>query len=153
MPADAAVRSVWFFCTLALASAADLRRHLIPNTFCNITVGTTIIEYIRNILKRVRKKESNLIMASQNLEDFDREGIRELTKPLFAIPPHQFIFNCGSIDKRFYMDLLQLEEAEYNLIRFPQRGVCLFKCGNERYLLEVHAPAYKEALYGSAGGR
>ena len=78
----------------------------------NVSVGTTIIEYIRNTLKRVRKKESNLIMASQNLEDFDREGIRELTKPLFAIPPHQFIFNCGSIDKRFYMDLLQLEEAE-----------------------------------------
>ena len=119
----------------------------------NVSVGTTIIEYIRNTLKRVRKKESNLIMASQNLEDFDREGIRELTKPLFAIPPHQFIFNCGSIDKRFYMDLLQLEEAEYNLIRFPQWGVCLFKCGNERYLLEVHAPAYKEALFGTAGGR
>lgn len=119
----------------------------------NVSVGTTIIENIRNTLKRVRKKESNLIMASQNLEDFDREGIRELTKPLFAIPPHQFIFNCGSIDKRFYMDLLQLEEAEYNLIRFPQRGVCLFKCGNERYLLEVHAPAYKEALFGTAGGR
>lgn len=119
----------------------------------NVSVGTTIIEYIRNTLKRVRKKESNLIMASQNLEDFDREGIRELTKPLFAIPPHQFIFNCGSIDKRFYMDLLQLEEAEYNLIRFPQRGVCLFKCGNERYLLEVHAPAYKEALFCTAGGR
>lgn len=119
----------------------------------NVSVGTTIIEYIRNTLKRVRKKESNLIMASQNLEDFDREGIRELTKPLFAIPPHQFIFNCGSIDKRFYMDLLQLEEAEYNLIRFPQRGVCLFKCGNERYLLEVHAPVYKEALFGTAGGR
>ena len=119
----------------------------------NVSVGTTIIEYIRNTLKRVRKKESNLIMASQNLEDFDREGIRELTKPLFAIPPHQFIFNCGSIDKRFYMDLLQLEEAEYNLIRFPQRGVCLFKCGNERYLLEVHAPTYKEKLFGTAGGR
>ena len=119
----------------------------------NVSVGTTIIEYIRNTLKRVRKKESNLIMASQNLEDFAREGIRELTKPLFAIPPHQFIFNCGSIDKRFYMDLLQLEEAEYNLIRFPQRGVCLFKCGNERYLLEVHAPVYKEALFGTAGGR
>ena len=25
--------------------------------------------------------------------------------------------------------------------------------GNERYLLEVHAPAYKEKLFGSAGGR
>ena len=71
----------------------------------NVSVGTTIIEYIRNTLKRVRKKESNLIMASQNLEDFDREGIRELTKPLFAIPPHQFIFNCGSIDTVSYTHL------------------------------------------------
>ncbi len=50
-----------------------------------------------------------------------------MTKPLFAIPPHQFIFNCGSIDKRFYMDLLQLEEAEYNLIDSPN-GVCA--CSN-----------------------
>lgn len=52
-----------------------------------------------------------------------------------------------------YMDMLQLEESEYNLIKFPQRGVCLYKCGNERYLLEVHAPAYKEKLFGTAGGR
>lgn len=52
-----------------------------------------------------------------------------------------------------YMDMLQLEESEYNLIKFPQRGVCLYKCGNERYLLEVHAPSYKEKLFGSAGGR
>ena len=41
----------------------------------------------------------------------------------------------------------------FNLIKFPQRGVCLYKCGNERYLLEVHAPAYKEKLFGTAGGR
>ena len=119
----------------------------------NVAVGTTIIEYIRNALKRVRKKESALILASQNLEDFNQEGIRELTKPLFAIPPHQFLFNAGTVDKRFYMETLQLEESEYNLIRFPQRGVCLYKCGNERYLLEVHAPAYKEKLFGKAGGR
>ena len=113
----------------------------------------TAIEYIRNCLKRVRKKESAMLLASQNLEDFDQEGIREMTKPLFSIPPHQFLFNAGSIDKRSYMEMLQLDEAEYNLIKFPQRGVCLYKCGNERYLLEVHAPSYKEKLFGTAGGR
>lgn len=113
----------------------------------------TTIEYIRNTLKRVRKKDSAMILASQNLEDFDQEGIREMTKPLFSIPPHQFLFNAGSIDKKSYMDMLQLEESEYNLIRYPQRGVCLYKCGNERYLLEVHAPEYKEKLFGKAGGR
>ena len=113
----------------------------------------TAIEYIRNSLKRVRKKESAMMLASQNLEDFDQEGVREMTKPLFSIPPHQFLFNAGSIDKKAYMDMLQLEDAEYNLIKFPQRGVCLYKCGNERYLLEVHAPSYKEKLFGTAGGR
>ena len=51
------------------------------------------------------------------------------------------------------MHMLQLEDSEFDLIKFPQRGVCLYKCGNERYLLEVHAPPYKEALFGKAGGR
>ncbi len=115
--------------------------------------NVTTIEYIRNTLKRVRKKESALILASQNLEDFDVDGIRELTRPLFAIPTHQFLFNAGSVDKRFYMDNLQLEESEFELIRYPQRGVCLYKCGNERYLLEVHAPPHKAGLFGKAGGR
>ena len=115
--------------------------------------NVTTIEYIRNTLKRVRKKESALILASQNLEDFDVDGIRELTRPLFAIPTHQFLFNAGSVNRQFYMDNLQLEESEFELIRYPQRGVCLYKCGNERYLLEVHAPPHKAELFGKAGGR
>lgn len=113
----------------------------------------TAVEYIRNFMKRVRKKESAVILASQNLEDFNIEGIRELTKPLFSIPSHAFLFNAGNTDKRFYIDALQLEESEYDLIKYPQRGVCLYKCGNERYNLAVRAPEYKAALFGSAGGR
>ena len=111
------------------------------------------IEYIRNCLKRVRKRDSALVMASQNLEDFDQEGVREMTKPLFAIPPHQFLFNPGSIGKQFYMDMLQLDEAEFELIQRARRGECLYKCGMERYHLEVKAPTHKAALFGSAGGR
>lgn len=113
----------------------------------------TAVEYVRNSMKRVRKKDSAVIIASQNLEDFNLDGVREYTKPLFSIPTHQFLFNAGSIDARLYTDTLQLEESEYNLIRYPQRGVCLYKCGNERYNLMVHAPEYKERLFGKAGGR
>ena len=113
----------------------------------------TAIEYIRNFMKRVRKKESAVILASQNLEDFNVEHIRELTKPLFSIPTHQFLFNAGAIDAKFYMDTLQLEKSEFELIRYPQQGVCLYKCGNERYNLMVHAPEHKAKLFGKAGGR
>ena len=113
----------------------------------------TAIEYIRNCLKRVRKKESAMLLASQNLEDFDQEQVREMTKPLFSIPPHQFLFNPGSIGRRFYMDMLQLDEAEFELIRRTRRGECLFKCGMERYYLEVKAPPHKAALFGTKGGK
>ena len=79
----------------------------------------TTIEYIRNCLKRVRKRNSGLILSSQNLEDFDIQGVRELTRPLFAI---------------------------------PNNGVCLFKSGADRNLLDVHAPPHKHALITGGGG-
>lgn len=156
-----------------LTAAKSLRNALLFNVLAYmsdrlLTAGNTVaaldelylwlsnpiaIEYIRNCLKRVRKRDSALIMASQNLEDFDQEGVREMTKPLFAIPPHQFLFNPGSIGKRFYMDMLQLDEAEFELIRRARRGECLFKCGAERYHLKVIAPDHKAVLFGTAGGK
>lgn len=156
-----------------LTAAKSLRNALLFNVLAYmsdrlLTAGNTVaaldelylwlsnpvaIEYIRNCLKRVRKRDSALMMASQNLEDFDQEGVREMTKPLFAIPPHQFLFNPGSIGKRFYMDMLQLDEAEFELIQHARRGECLYKCGAERYHLKVIAPDYKAVLFGTAGGK
>jgi energy-coupling factor transporter ATP-binding protein EcfA2 len=113
----------------------------------------TAIEYIRNCMKRVRKKDSAIIIASQNVDDFLIEGVREYTKPLFSIPTHQFLFNAGSVEPKAYMDTLQLEPSEFELIKYPERGTCLYRCGNERYLLQVIAPDYKAAMFGKAGGR
>jgi energy-coupling factor transporter ATP-binding protein EcfA2 len=113
----------------------------------------TAIEYIRNSMKRVRKKDSAIIIASQNVDDFLLEGIREYTKPLFSIPTHQFLFNAGNVEPKAYIDTLQLEPSEFELIKYPERGTCLYRCGNERYLLQVIAPDYKVEMFGKAGGR
>ena len=113
----------------------------------------TAIEYIRNCMKRVRKKDSSIILASQNIEDFLIPSIREYTKPMFSIPTHQFLFNAGQINANEFMDALQVEPAEFDLIKYPERGTCLYRCGNERYLLQVKAPDYKAAIFGKAGGR
>ena len=113
----------------------------------------TAIEYIRNAMKRVRKKDSSVILSSQNIEDFLIPGIREYTKPLFSIPTHQFLFNSGQINPKEYMDALQIEPSEFELIKYPERGTCLYRCGNERYLLQVIAPEYKSKLFGQGGGR
>ena len=113
----------------------------------------TAIEYIRNGMKRVRKRESSFILASQNIEDFLLPEIKEFTKPLFSIPSHHFLFNPGNISPTAFIDTLQLEESEYGLIKYPERGTCLYRCGNERYLLQVIAPQYKAAMFGNGGGR
>ena len=104
----------------------------------------TAIEYIRNASKRVRKKESSVILASQNIEDFLIPSIREFTKPLFSIPTHQFLFNPGQINPKEYMDALQIEPSEFELIKYPERGTCLYRCGNERYSVSyTHLDVYK----------
>ena len=113
----------------------------------------TAIEYIRGFMKRVRKKDSAVMLASQNLEDFNLPGIAELTRPLFSIPTHQFLFNAGSIDPKFFRDNLQLERSEYEIVNNATKGVCLYKCGSERFHLIVEAPLHKAELFGTAGGK
>lgn len=166
-------RFVTFGCKGLLESSKNLKNALLFNVLSYmsnalLTNGNTVasidemylflsnyvaVEYIRNFSKRVRKKDSAVILASQNVEDFLQDNIRELTKPLFAIPTHAFLFNAGNTSDKVYMETLQLQKSEYDIIRHPARGSCLYKCGNERYNLLVKAPGYKSKLFGEAGGR
>ena len=113
----------------------------------------TAVEYIRNAMKRVRKKESAVILASQNIEDFLLPSIREWTKPLLAIPSNLFLFFPGNINPKDMIDVMQMEMSEFVLVKLPEQGTCFFRCGNERYLLRVIVPAFKAILFGLAGGR
>lgn len=113
----------------------------------------TTVKYLRAIMKQDRKMDSGLIIASQNVEDLTLPGIKEYTKPLLSIPTHQFFFYPGIVSSENFIDTLQLDPAEYKLINKPSRSHCLYRCGNERYLLKVIAPPYKAALFGTGGGR
>lgn len=80
----------------------------------------TAIEYIRNASKRVRKQDSSVILASQNIDDFLIDGVKEYTKPLFSIPTHQFLFNAGNVEPKAYIDTMQIEPSEFDLIKYPE---------------------------------
>ena len=102
------------------------------------------VGHIRNAMKRVRKKDSSIILASQNIEDFLIPSIREFTKPLFSIPTHQFLFNAGQINPKEYMDALQVEPSEFDLIKYPERGTCLYKLFVQGYKTEILTPTHKD---------
>ena len=154
--ADTAIRNAMLFNVLSFMSDALLSKGntaaFIDELYLFLT-NMTAIEYIRNAMKRVRKKGSAVIIASQNIEDFNRADVREMTKPMFAIPTHQFLFNPGNISKKEYMEMLRLDECLFDLISSPLRGVCVFRHGSEVYHLVEKAPQYKEDLFGSAGGK
>lgn len=130
--ADTAIRNAMLFNVLSFMSDALLSKGntaaFIDELYLFLT-NMTAIEYIRNAMKRVRKKGSAVIIASQNIEDFNRADVREMTKPMFAIPTHQFLFNPGNISKKEYMEMLRLDDCLFDLISSPLRGVCVFRHG------------------------
>ena len=111
------------------------------------------ISYTTSFMKRGRKKNSGVCIGSQNVEDLLRPTVITYTKPLMLLPTHSFLFHPGiNCNPGEFQRALNVQPWEYDLIRIPNRGHCLYKCGNERYHLHVRAPAYKAALFGTAGG-
>ena len=102
MEADTSIKNAMLFNVLSYMSDALLTKGntaaFLDEMYLFLT-NLTAIEYIRNAMKRVRKKDSAVIIASQNIEDFNRADVKEMTKPLFAIPAHQFLFYPGSVSK------------------------------------------------------
>ena len=149
---DALLFSILSYMTNALLGAGNYVGAL-DELYLFLT-NLTAIEYIRNLMKRDRKKDSLLVLASQNIEDFLQPGVRRVDQtPCSPSPPTNSCSTQGSWNQKRFCDTLQLEQAEFELIRYPERGTCLYRCGNERYLLQVHFPEFKEAMFGKAGGR
>lgn len=111
------------------------------------------LSYARSFIKRGRKKDSDVIVASQNPEDFFLPEIIAYTKPILSTPTHKFLFYPGTLDEKEYQRVMGVKQSEYNIIRYPNQGHCLYMCGIERYHLQVIAPPHKAALFGNAGGR
>lgn len=127
---------------------------LILDEFSEFVKNAIAVNYIRSFMKRGRKRNSDVVLASQNVEDLLLPGIVEYTKPLFSIPTHSFLFNPGlNVDGKAFQQALNIPDSEWELIKNPHKGHCLFRSGNERYHLHVIAPEYKKALFGTVGGK
>ncbi len=150
MDADVSIRNAMLFNVLSYMSDALLTKGhtaaFIDEVHAYLS-NIVAVEYIRNAMKRVRKRESAVILASQNLDDFVQPSVKELTKPLFTIPTHQFLFHPGRMSKSEYMEMLHLEESLFELIRNPANGSCVFRHGAEVYHLIVKAEKHKEKMF------
>lgn len=118
-----------------------------------IVKSRIVVLYIRSFVKRGRKKNSDVIIASQNLDDLMLPGIIEYTRPLFSIPTHAFLAYPGKVDVRLFKETANINDTEYSLIDTSNQGHFLYCCGSERYKVHIIAPPYKAELFGTAGGK
>ena len=126
---------------------------VIADELHEIIKSEIVVTYIRSFVKRGRKKNSDVVIASQNLDDLMLPGIIEYTRPLFSIPTHSFLAYPGKVDVKTFKETANITDTEYSLIDRSHQGHFLYCCGSERYKLHVIAPPYKAQLFGTAGGR
>lgn len=126
---------------------------VITDEIHEIVKSFIVVMYLRSFVKRGRKRNSNTITASQNIEDLMISDIIDYTRPLFSIPSHQFLFNPGTVDEDKFKATTSLTDTEFSIIDTPKQGFCLYRCGNERYHIHIIAPEHKSCLFGDGGGK
>ena len=100
-------------------------------------LNPVVVEWLRNFCKRSRKYNAHIFMATQNLADFEDPAIRHMTKPLFELALHKFLFYPGDVDREAMRQLLSLTDSEMEVITASRQRHCLYICANEKYSLEV----------------
>lgn len=111
-----------------------------------------VVDYIRSFIKLGRKHNSNVVYATQNIDDLMLPGIIEYTRPLFSIPTHMFLFYPGKVNRQDFMNITGVSETEFSLFAQSKRGHCFYICGNEKYYIQIIVPPHKAVLFGNAGG-
>ena len=112
----------------------------------------TVMRYIKDIAKRIRKYNGLLGTLTQNLIDVTSSDCAYLASATFAQSSFKFIFHPGDIDIFTVKKFLHLSDGEINKISTPQRSKCLAIIGMHTYYLKVGTLPYEENLFGKAGG-
>lgn len=106
--AEAGADESKIFCIDESGRCLSLLDELIESAIVQTGAGLMILDPVQgylgdkvdmnraNEIRSVPKKVSAILIANRNINDFLVPEVCELTKLLFAIPTHQFLFNPGS---------------------------------------------------------
>ena len=113
----------------------------------------TMVKYLNFFVKRARKYNTLMGIATQQLADCLHEKIVHYTTAMFNNSATKFFFYPDKIDLDLVRRHLKLTEGETECISRSNRQHCLVCAGNDRYYMRVGTLPYEEDLFGRAGGR
>jgi Domain of unknown function DUF87./CagE, TrbE, VirB family, component of type IV transporter system. len=109
------------------------------------------IAFLRDTSKRIRKYNGSLIVISQNIIDFLAPEVQRYGQALLDNPTFKLLLAQGEKDLEAISGLMNLSEAEHDLLANAKRGEGLFVAGTQKIHIKIEAAPY-ELQYLTGGG-
>jgi len=109
------------------------------------------LAFLRDTSKRIRKYMGSLVVISQNVVDFLATEVQRYGQALLDNPTYKLLLAQGEKDLEAITGLLNLSEAEHDLLATAKRGEGLLVAGSQRIHVKIEAAPY-EMQYLTGGG-
>ncbi|WKV09436.1 ATP-binding protein [Thermoanaerobacterium sp. CMT5567-10] len=109
------------------------------------------IAFLRDTSKRIRKYNGSLVVISQNIIDFLAPEVQRYGQALLDNPTFKLLLAQGEKDLEAISGLMNLSEAEHDLLANAKRGEGLFVAGTQKIHIKIEAAPY-ELQYLTGGG-
>lgn len=162
LKAPANVKNAQFhnICTYAwLFLTKNRKEHtimLVDEAHLFITKDSSVtFKFLHESMRRCRKYNSSLWIASQNVADFLGKGGSDVAEleGMLNNPAIRFVMNEKSTDISYLKHLFNISEKEEQLITGAVRGQGLLMAGNNRYGIKVEVNPDTLAIISKSGGQ
>lgn len=111
------------------------------------------IQFLRNVSKRIRKYEGGLLVISHSVVDFLDPAVKRWGQALLDNPCFKLIMGSDGKNLEELSALMNLTEAEIELISKKNRGQGLLIAGSQRIEVNIELSDFELKLFGKGGGR
>lgn len=158
--ADDAVRRAQFFNVLAWAwheverDRSERKLLIVDEAWLLVDPQTPqALAFLRDVSKRIRKYGGGLWVISQNVVDFLAPEVARHGQAILDNPCYKLLLAQGEKDLEALARLMNLSEAERELLATAKRGEGLLVAGTQRVRVRVETAPHEFELFGAAGGR
>lgn len=109
--------------------------------------------FLRNAMKRARKYEAGIVVASHGVVDFLDPKIKLYGQALLDQPCFKIMLGTDGQNLKETSNLYNLTEAETEVLSSKMRGRALVMIGHDRLNINFSIPDYKFKYFGNKGGR
>lgn len=109
--------------------------------------------FLRNAMKRDRKYEGGILIATHAVDDFLNPAIKIYGQALLDQPCYKIMLGTSGQNLQDLKKLYFLTEAEQEVLTAKLRGKGLFIIGRDRISMSFDVADYKFKYFGDRGGR